>query len=158
MPFFTGGGGSLDEVLSAAQEAIDSNRRAGRLHDAADWSGAIAQAYFVAGEPARAAEAARDALRAFHDMGSVGLYPMAQKAIAAFELAAQGDPQRVVRLAAAAERAFEELGGQLQLMSRFGDPLAEARGLLSEKEWTRAADEGRAMSLDEAVAYALEPA
>jgi hypothetical protein len=89
-------------------------------------------------------------------MGNVGLYPMAIKAIAAFELAGQGDPARVVRMAAAAERLFDDLGGQLAVMARFGDPMGQARELLGSDEYTRAVEEGDALSVDEAVAYALE--
>jgi hypothetical protein len=59
-------------------------------------------------------------------------------------------------LAAAAERLFDELGGQLAVMARFGDPMGQAREMLSDEEWTRAAEEGHALSVDEAVAYALE--
>jgi predicted ATPase/class 3 adenylate cyclase len=144
-----------EETLAAVQEAIEANRRAGRLHDAADWTGAIAQANWIAGRYREAADAARAALRGFHEMGNVGLYPMAIKAIAAFELADKKDPERVVMLAAAAERLFDELGGQLAVMARFGDPLNDARQRLSAEEHERAVAEGRAMSADEAVAYAL---
>ncbi|HUG47267.1 MAG TPA: hypothetical protein VMP67_02530, partial [Candidatus Limnocylindria bacterium] len=112
---------------------------------------------FAAGDPAGAAEAARDALRGFRAVGNAGMYAMGAKAIAAFELAAGGDPRRVVRLASAADRLFDDLGGPLQMMALFGDPLEPARALLGEDDYARAAAEGRAMSPDEAVAYALQP-
>ncbi len=153
---FAGSVDRYDETLAAVHEAIEANRRAGRLHAATDWVGAIAQVNWVVGDHARAADAARAALRGFHEMGNVGLYPMAIKAIAAFELAGRGDPARVVRMAAAAERLFDDLGGQLAVMARFGDPMGQARELLGSDEYTRAVEEGDALSVDEAVAYALE--
>jgi hypothetical protein len=42
-----------------------------------------------------------------------------------------------------------------EALIRSGDPLEEARPLLSEYEYARAVEEGRAMTLEEAVAYAL---
>jgi len=61
-------------------------------------------------------------------------------------------------LAAAVERYIEEFGGELtDVLARVGDPIEEARSLLSADEHARAVEEGRAMSVEEAVGYGLGP-
>jgi predicted ATPase len=155
-PYLMGAGGSAEDALAAAREAIDANREQGRISDAADWTGAIAQISYFGGDYERAGEAVRDVLRGFHEIGNVGLYPMTFRFLAALELATAGDPVRAVRLAAASHRYVEELGGELPMMVRFGDPLEEARPLLSAEEHARAVEEGRTMPLDEVVGYALD--
>ena len=53
---------------------------------------------------------------------------------------------------------MDEIGGDLhEVFGRFVDPVEEARALVSPQEHARAVDEGRAMSVEEQVAYALEP-
>ena len=67
-----------------------------------------------------------------------------------------GHPRRAVRLEAAARRLSEDVGGDLfQVFGQLGDPIEEARGLLDPEEHARAVEEGRSLSLDEQVAYAL---
>ena len=65
---------------------------------------------------------------------------------------------RAVRLGAAAERFNAEIGGERSdVFGHLGDPVEEARPLLDPREHARASDEGRSMSLEDLVAYALEP-
>jgi hypothetical protein len=74
---------------------------------------------------------------------------------AALELSL-GRPERAARLAAVAERAVEDIGGELPA-AMIGDinPLEQARSLLPEDVFARAVEEGRAMTFDEAAACAL---
>jgi len=71
----------------------------------------------------------------------------------------QEDPLRAVRLLGATEALLESAGvsryAQVdrELDARVADA---ARERLGERAWNAARDEGRAMSFDEAVAYALE--
>ena len=75
--------------------------------------------------------------------------------LAALELQA-GEPRRAVRLEAAAQRLTKDVGGDLfQIFGQLGDPIEEARPLLGAEEHARAVEEGRALSLDEQIAYAL---
>jgi predicted ATPase/class 3 adenylate cyclase len=157
MPFVMGVGGDATEALAAAREAAEVNREAGRLFEATDWLGGIGRIHYMAGDYAAALRAMREAIGLFHAMGYVGLAPLALKFMARVELFfSGGDPRRAVRLAAAAERYFDEIGGQLAMLEPLGDPLGEARALLSEDEHARAMEEGLAMSLEVAVAYAME--
>lgn len=153
--YFFGSGGSLEDSLAATREAIEISRQHGRTYDEADWLGGLAQIYQKAGDYPRAITAFQDVMKVWYEMGNVGMLPWA-KLLAALELA-QGRPERAVRLAAIAARSVEELGGELPAaLTGVGNAMEEARPLLAEDEYARAVEEGRAMSMDEAVAYALE--
>jgi predicted ATPase/class 3 adenylate cyclase len=67
----------------------------------------------------------------------------------------QGNAVRAMRLAGASETIKDGVGGQAPPdLITLPDPRKRARPLLSEKEIRAAWDEGRAMSLEEALAYA----
>jgi predicted ATPase/class 3 adenylate cyclase len=155
-PFIMGAGGSAEDALAAAHEAIDVSREHGRAFEMADWLGGVAQIKHAVGDLDGAEASARDAMRAFQQIGNVVLYPMVFQFLAVLTLARGGDPGRAVRLAAAAGRFFIEIGGELPMVRRWGDPFEQARPLLTTEAYQRAEAEGRAMSLDEAVAYALD--
>lgn len=71
----------------------------------------------------------------------------------------QGRPERAVRLAAAADRVTEQVGGELpEVLIRVGDPAEDARPQLDPAMFDLAFQEGHRMTLDQAVAYALERA
>ncbi len=73
------------------------------------------------------------------------------KFIADLELA-QGRAERAVRLAAAARKFLAQLGGEVaESLSGVGDPVEEAREHLPPEVHTRAAAEGRAMTLERAM-------
>jgi tetratricopeptide (TPR) repeat protein len=153
--YFFGNGGSLADALAAAREAIEISRDHGRMYEEIDGHGSLAQLYQTAGDYPRAILAFHDTLRAWSKVRNVGMLPWL-KMLAALELA-QGRPERAVRLAAIAARAVEELGGELpEALTGVGNPLEEARALLDEDAYARAVQEGLAMTVDQAVAYALE--
>jgi hypothetical protein len=60
-------------------------------------------------------------------------------------------------MAAAAARAVDEMGGELP-SAMIGDinPLDEVANLLSSDDFAKAVEDGRSMSFDEALTYALE--
>jgi hypothetical protein len=61
-------------------------------------------------------------------------------------------------LGAAADRYTEEIGGdRADVYGRFGHPVEEGRPLLEPTEHARAVEEGRGMSLEERIRYALAP-
>lgn len=153
--YVMGGGGTKEDAVATAREAVEASRRQGRLYDMADWLGSVAFAYFRAGDHANAVVAFKDSIRAWREMENVGMLPML-KVGAAIELGL-GRPERAARLAAVAERAVEEIGGELpEAMIGDIDPLEQARKLLSEDVFDRAVEEGRAMTFHQAAAYALE--
>jgi predicted ATPase/transcriptional regulator with XRE-family HTH domain len=72
---------------------------------------------------------------------------------------ARGDPERAARLGGASEALLETAGLILYAQARdetYQRAAFAAQETLGERAWTVAHDEGRAMSFEEAVAYALE--
>lgn len=100
----------------------------------------------------------RAALRLAHGSGGHVGTSLALEAVgwAAVE---DGRPELGVRLAAAAERLREEIRGNVSLAElRREPPLARARRLMPEEAFEAARQQGRALTVDEAVALALEEA
>jgi predicted ATPase/class 3 adenylate cyclase len=152
-----GPGGDPDGALAAASQALEVSRKLGRAHEAAEWITARALIYLLVGDHARAILEARKALTTWYELGNLGRLPLWFKLLATLELAA-GHPARAVRLGAAAERYGEEIGGDLtEAFATMGDPVEEARPLLEQTEHARAVEEGRGMSLEERIGYALAP-
>jgi DNA-binding CsgD family transcriptional regulator len=97
----------------------------------------------------------RDALRRYRDLGHRGQVPIGLLGIAADELRL-GRPDRALRLAAAAGRESEALGGTVARDWSEAHTDLEAAALLPADEVARGLREGAAMSVDEAMAYALD--
>jgi hypothetical protein len=72
---------------------------------------------------------------------------------------AQGQPERAVHLFGAAEALRAKIGAPGRLIDREAHArlLLDARGRLGEPAFSRAQEEGRAMTLDEAIARARIP-
>ncbi len=70
----------------------------------------------------------------------------------------QGQPIRSARLWGAAEAIYESINTIFSPLERhlFGPYIATARAWLDEEAWEAAWAEGRAMTREEAVVYALE--
>jgi tetratricopeptide (TPR) repeat protein len=156
-PVVMGLGGDVAGALAVIGEAVEINRRLGLDHEVADWLETRAMIFRAVGDLARANDAGRETLRVWHELGTLGRLPLALKILAAVELGL-GRPERAVRLGAAADRWNDEVGGELpEIIAQLGDPVEEARPALSPADHARAVDEGRSMSLEEQIAYALEP-
>jgi predicted ATPase/class 3 adenylate cyclase len=152
--FIMGQSDDFDDALAGVDAAVAANRTFGRMHAAADWIASRAMALRVADHP-DALPAAKEAMRNWHELGNQGRTGFF-KLIALLELR-NGRPERAVTLAAAAERVKEQIGGELpEALARTGNPAEEARGQLDPEAFERAHSEGRRMTLDQAVAYALE--
>lgn len=107
------------------------------------------------GEDARAVELYREGLRRAHAAGAHVGTALALEALATVALHA-GELERGVRLAAAGDRLREEMGGNITLGELGRErPLARARRLMRGEDLERAMEEGRALSVDEAVTRAL---
>ena len=149
-------GGSTEDAVAAGIEDLETARREGRMQDATEALGSLALIYKSAGDLPRALEYARAELRQLHELGNIGRHGPFAKLLAKLELAS-GRPERAVRLAAAAEKWTDILGGELpEALIQAGDPLEDTRALLTPEEHARGVEEGRAMTLDEAVAYSLD--
>ncbi|HEX5827551.1 MAG TPA: adenylate/guanylate cyclase domain-containing protein [Candidatus Limnocylindrales bacterium] len=154
-PVIVGTGGDPRAAVEDIQRAFEMTEMLGRAHDAADWLGGRAMVHRMIGDPEGGLPIARASIRTWHQLGNLGRLPLAFKLTAALELQA-GQPRRAVRLEAAARRLSEDVGGDLfQVFGQLGDPIEEARGLLDPEEHARAVEEGRSLSLDEQVAYAI---
>jgi predicted ATPase/class 3 adenylate cyclase len=152
--YFMGAVTNAEAALAALGEALEISRRLGRPYNTLDWIGSRVLIYLRIGDIPRAIDANREATRLWYEIRHVGMLPWV-KVLAHLELR-RGNIERSARLAAIAERAVEDMGGELpESMTGVGNPLEEARKLLTEEQFARARDEGRAMNLDQAVAYAL---
>jgi tetratricopeptide (TPR) repeat protein len=154
-PVILGAGGDPRTAVESIQRAFELTESLGRTHDAADWLGARAMVHRMIGDPEGGLPVARASVRAWHELGNLGRLPLALKVLAALELQA-GEPRRAVRLESAARRLSDDVGGDLfQVFGQLGDPIEESRPLLDPEDHARALAEGRSLSLDEQVAYAL---
>ena len=153
--YLMGGGGSKDEAIAAIRRALAVAREQGRLFDEADLLGSIGFVQFRAGEYEDALAGFRESVRLWRAARNVGMAPYLKMG-AALELRL-GRHDRAARLAAAAARAVDEMGGELP-SAMIGDinPLDEVANLLSPDDFAQAVEDGRAMSFDEAMTYALE--
>jgi len=147
-----------DRGLSRFQDALEIFRRIGdRTMEA--WSlHMLSTAQIRAHRIDESRKNASDALRLFHAYGDVAGITLALDDFAALAVA-DGDLPRAARLWGAA-RALSSAGGvgladfvdrQFEFYSR-----PNARFILEPEELERYARDGRAMTLDESVAYALE--
>ena len=152
--FIMGQSDDFDGAIAAVNAAAEANRKLGRMHAAADWLASRSMALRVADHP-DALPAAQEAMRNWHELGHQGRTGFF-RLIAFLELR-RGRAERAVTLAAAADRVKEQIGGELpEALIRTGDPAGEARGRLDPEAFERADAAGRRMTLDQAVAYALE--
>jgi predicted ATPase/class 3 adenylate cyclase len=146
-----------DRGLTQFREALDIFRRIGdRTMEA--WSlHMVSTAQIRAHEVDEARQNSSQALRLFHAYGDVAGITLALDDVAAIAVA-EGDLPRAARLWGAA-RALSSAGGvrladfvdeQFEYYSR-----PNARFMLEPAELERYAQEGRSMTLDESVAYAL---
>jgi tetratricopeptide (TPR) repeat protein len=149
--------GRYDTIVPRFEEAVAMIRQLGRRFELADDLSALAEGYAVTGDQASAGAALRESTEIFKEADnptglSMNLFVFA--AVAARE----GHFERAARLAAAHEATREEIGGGAppELMKALGVPADAAREALSPERFQEAWEEGRAMGLDKAVAYALE--
>jgi tetratricopeptide (TPR) repeat protein len=149
--------GNWDRPVAKAEEAVANWRRLGdRFHlgDGLVW---LAVVLARAGRPADARSAMREALALFHEVDS----PMGIVSVTlglSYLARWERRYQDAVRLAGAAESLRQQVGGRtrLEFLAGFlGDPEAEARAYLPQDNAQRAWDEGRAMSVDAALALVL---
>ena len=149
---FLMGFGSADDALAATYEAIDAAREAGNAWEMANSQGEIADIYRRLGDIPRAIQEFLTTTELYYGLGYVGMLP-GMKLLARVEVdRGNAQPAALQPPSARSRRARRAAGGDDQV----GNPLEDARRLLSEEAFERAVKNGRAMGFDEAVAYALE--
>ena len=99
----------------------------------------------------------REGLTALHEVGDRWTASRNVEGLAGV-FRAQGDHRRAARLFGAAEAMRLAIGGQIppNFQEDYDRAVAEMRAALGEPAFTDAWAEGKAMSFDQAVAYALE--
>jgi predicted ATPase/class 3 adenylate cyclase len=150
-------GGDLAAAREAIEEVIVLHRDAGDLMFLAETLLALAAVDFFEGDLVASTRRIKEGMRINVEiryvMGvAVTFYPLAVAAV---------HQERYVRAAiliGASNRWQEELGGgpPAFVLEMFGNPEVAARDHLDTEEFERTLAEGRAMSFDEAVAFALE--
>jgi tetratricopeptide (TPR) repeat protein len=139
-----------------AEEALELTRRTGDRLAGNIALHILAQTALAVGEHERAARYFRDALELTFEVADRTNAAYGLQGLAAVS-ASRGDQRRAARLLGAADALLEAAGiplyaqVDLELYQRVADT---ARDELGEQAWTAAWDEGRAMSFEEAVAYA----
>jgi predicted ATPase/class 3 adenylate cyclase len=147
---------SPEAALATAREAGRVNQQYGKILYAAEWQTFVARGERLGGRYEESGVILREALDAFVAMGNIGRLPSLFEEFAALEIA-QGRPVQAVRLAAASARYTDELGVQpSESVVRAGDPIAEARAVLDPATFEQAVESGRAMTVEQVVALALE--
>jgi non-specific serine/threonine protein kinase len=149
------GVGSYEECVAPHEEWVDHLQSIGRVLDSVERLASLAWIRAGAGRHQGSLDASRQALRTFYELGHLGHLGLQLEFCARAELAL-GHTERAVRLAVAAQRRADELGNMLATYpTGVQDPVEEGRARLSAAAYARAVAEGEAMTIDEAVAFAL---
>ncbi len=149
--------GDYRRAAAYAEEALELARRTGDRLAANISLFLLAQAAWALGEHGRAARYFRDALELTFEVSDRTNAAFSLQGLAAVA-EARGEPHHAARLLGAAEALLEATGTLLyaqvdhELHQRVVDTVRESLG---ERAWKEAQDEGRAMTFEEAVAYAL---
>jgi tetratricopeptide (TPR) repeat protein len=148
--------GRPEEGLPMVEEALDIYRNLGNRFATADLLSGLGSFYRILGDCDAAAAAQREALEMFVEVGNPTGIAMTLEEMAMVETI-EGRHERALRLAGAAEALKEQIGGgpPAELM-RSAESFAESRRNLDPETANRAWEEGRDLSADKAIQYALE--
>jgi tetratricopeptide (TPR) repeat protein len=154
--------GVADQALGLLEESVDEFRKLGATHGL-DWALLdLGQMALARGDLRRAATSLAEGLESSHQVGNrLGvarcLEGLAGVAAATIE-DADASPIRVGRLLGAASLLRDALGSPVSSLDRVISERAEvaARSSLGEEPFAAAWAEGRAMTLEQVVAYALD--
>ena len=148
--------GDLEAARSCLTRAVEIARKIGRPNDEARYLHHLGMVVREQGDLAQARVLLTESLTLERQLGAAWLILVTVEEWAALALAEE-DAGRAARLAGAAQAGREAASTALPPEQRdtHERTLAGARAALGEEAFTAAWDAGRAMSLDEAVAYAL---
>jgi predicted ATPase/transcriptional regulator with XRE-family HTH domain len=150
----------LDDLLRAAQHhegALAAARQSGRVEVEAAQLGALGNVARRQGDLRRSAMLHRQALELKQALGYRRQIAITLGDLAALAVA-EGRMERAAYLLAAAIELRERIGIAVPVPERMAmeRTIAQARAAMSEDMWAMALTAGRALSLTEAIAYALE--
>jgi predicted ATPase/transcriptional regulator with XRE-family HTH domain len=151
--------GEYPRAAGYAEEAFALTRRTGDRLAANIALHILAQAAWALGEHERTARYFREALVLASEAADKTSSAYCMQGLAAVA-GVRGQPRRVARLLGAVEALVEAAGIPIYVATADHDlhqrVASAARELLGDQAWTAARDEGRAMTFEGAVAYALE--
>ena len=155
--------GAADDAalaLGLLDESLSISRHHGMMRHVAvalSGGGALGAWAWARGDFGRAEAAYREAIEIHRRMGALREAADCLRELS-WVAVGKGQPRRAARLIGADEAAYEALTRTLwpvfRLLSERGEAAARAR--LGDRDFEEARAEGRAMSLDEAIQYALE--
>jgi tetratricopeptide (TPR) repeat protein len=147
--------GDYDRSIVAEEASIDAFRELGNRFQVIDALAALGQAYRLRGDRDLARARYLDTLSMLQEAGSLPMTSRILFMLAALE-AAEHRYEHAMRLWGAADRLQEELSGAPWpgTTMKVGDPVALARAAIGEDAVETCLSEGRAMTVDEAIAYA----
>jgi tetratricopeptide (TPR) repeat protein len=149
--------GDYETARTQAEESVHLHRMLGDAFGLVDALGELGRAALELGDLEVARSSFLETLDALAPIGYRTAVAITLEYIAELE-SRLGHPERALRLAGAAEALKESAGGQVPPeFVALSDPRGAARPALSEEDIAAAWEEGRAMSLEEAVAYARVP-
>jgi predicted ATPase len=145
--------GDYRAALPLLEEAVARSRERGDMFHLADDILGLAQTHRMLGNREEARAAYLEALDIHDRADSPTGISSALQMFAALE-SAEGRHERALRMVGAAEAINESTGGGHPPEAMLGDPAGDAREAIGDEDTDRALAQGRAMSRDEAVAYA----
>jgi predicted ATPase/class 3 adenylate cyclase len=148
--------GDYQRALILSEESIAIFRQTGNRFALADGLQGLAQVHHLVGNDRAAQWDAEESLVLFREADNPSGVAAGLQSLGALATFA-GRFERAIRLAGAASSITESIGGGAppELMA-VADPREQARSTLSKEAIDRAWKEGQAMSVEEAVAYALD--
>jgi predicted ATPase/class 3 adenylate cyclase len=149
--------GDFETARRQAEESVRIHRVLGDAFGLVDALGELGRAALELGDLEVARSSFLETLDALAPIGYRTAVAITLDYVAALENRL-GRPVRALRLAGAAEALKEAAGGQVPPeFAALSDPRRAARPALKEEDIAAAWEEGRAMTLEEAVAYARVP-
>jgi predicted ATPase/class 3 adenylate cyclase len=147
--------GDYDRSIAAEEASIEVFRESGNRFQVIDALATLGQAYRLRGDYDLARSRFLETLSMLQESGSLPMTSRTLFMLAALE-AAECNHERAVRLWGAADRLQQELGGAPwpETTMRIGDPVEIARAAIGGDAVEKGLSEGRAMSVDEAIAFA----
>jgi predicted ATPase/class 3 adenylate cyclase len=147
--------GDYDRSIAAEEAGIEAFRDLGNRFQVIDALATLGQAYRLRGDYGLARARYLETLSMLQESGSLPMISRTLFMLSSLE-AAQSRHERATRLWGAAARLQEELGGAAwpETTMKIGDPVDSARAAIGEDAVEKGLLEGRAMSVDEAIAYA----
>ena len=148
----------IDGAEALIEEALDTFVAAGDLWGIAFTSGQLAGLGLQRRHYGPARKAMLQSLEAGEALGAQGWNGVAMQGLAVLDIR-EGNPERGVRLAGAADRMIELAGGEVPpAVSGLEDPLEIVKGNLPQGQIDALWEEGRRMDPDEAIALARRKA